>query len=101
MPIMDKKYVITMPDHTRWEIPVSVIAWHRAKHQAEYFEGNFRNSLKEGTIPLFTQRPYEIEGWAKKHMNWSDVKNNAVQIASKILVDYQEGWQNGPAEITP
>lgn len=89
-----------MPDGSKWDIPVSVIAEHRANHYKKEFDGNLERSLKEDTIPLFEEDEFEIEDWAANNMDWSDVARFATR-ASFVPeeVDYQEGWVNGKKEL--
>ena len=82
---MTQKYLrITMPDNSKWDVPITVIANHRA----EYFGENY---------PKISDK-YALLDWAANNMNWEDV----VLQAQKVLepdVDYQEGWINGKKEI--
>lgn len=93
-------YVVTMPDGTRWGIPVSVIARHRAENYADEFDGDVERSLAEDTYPLFDESRFEIRDWAANNMNWSDVKPCAMQLpTAEIEVDYEDGWCNGEYNI--
>ena len=98
--IMDKSYVATMPDGSRWAVPVKVIALDRAEFYARRdreFNGSVERSLEEETIPCFEEDPYCCADWAKGNMNWSDVEGHAVEVEREKVppVDYQEGWVNG------
>lgn len=85
---------VNMPDGSKWDVPVSVIAQHRAEHYAHEFGGDVQDSLDEDTLPLFESDHYAVEDWAANNMNWSDVERVAVMsVAGEI--DYQEGWVNG------
>lgn len=95
---LHKKYVTTMPDGSKWAVPVSVIAGHRAKHYAHEFGGDIEQSLAEDTGPLFDEDEFEIEDWASNNMNWEDVKSSAV-LVENLNSDYQEGWVCGAHEI--
>ena len=98
MSILDKQYVVEMPNGDRFAVPVRVIAESRAKWYAKEFDGDATKSLNEDTAPLFSDDPYEIEDWAKNNMNWLDVSASAKLITS-TPVDYQDGWINGDCEI--
>lgn len=95
---LHKQYVTTMPDGSRWAVPVSIIAAHRAKHYAHEFGGDIEKSLSEDTGPLFDDDDYEIEDWAQNNMSWKDVETSAVQIKGTEC-DYEEGWTNGDHEV--
>lgn len=90
---------VTMPDGSKWDVLVSVIAWNRAKHYASEYGGNAERSLKEDTMPFFTEDHIEIKEWASNNMNWDDVAKCAVCVRKPPAVDYQEGWVNGEREI--
>ena len=101
MGIRDKNYIVTMPDGSRWSIPVEVIAKDRALHYylTQEFESTER-SLEEDTWPLFEEDSYEVQDWARNNMNWEDVEEFAILIKDeKEPVDFQEGWVNGDVEI--
>jgi hypothetical protein len=95
---LHKKYVTTMPDGSKWAVPVSIIAGDRAKAYAHEFGGSVEKSLSEDTGPLFDADAFEIEDWAQNNMNWDDVKAYAVRIEN-TKCDYQEGWVNGAHEV--
>lgn len=97
--IIEKKYVVTMPDGSKWAVPVRLIAEDRAKHYADEFGGDVERSLKEDTIPLFEEDDYEIKDWASGNMDWSDVYSQAVMVKEPDKVDHQEGWVNGEYEV--
>lgn len=96
-----KRYLrVTMPDGTRWDVPVMVIAKDRADEYAHEFDGDAAKSLNEDTLPLFLEDEDEIKDWAENNMNWSDVKSVAIRVPTKKKpVDYQEGWVDGDKEI--
>lgn len=75
---------VTMPDNSKWDVPITVIVDHRAK----YFGEN---------DPKISDK-YEIMGWAANNMNWQDVVLQAQEVI-KSKVDYQEGLKNGEMEI--
>jgi len=98
----DKYLRVTMPDGTKWDVPVMVIAENRAKYYAkadDEFGGSFKRSLNEDTLPLFKEDDYEIKDWAAGNMDWDDVSHAAVKVTGTPEPDYQEGWVNGEKEV--
>lgn len=89
---------VDMPDGSKWDVPVSIIAKNRAEHYAHEYDGDVVRSMQEDTLPLFETDPYEIEDWAANNMNWSDVQHVAT-LAEAGETDYQEGWINGDKEV--
>lgn len=91
---------VEMPDGSKWDVPVMVIAKNRADYYKDEFDGDLEKSLKQDTIPLFESDDYEIEDWAVNNMNWGDVKEFAKQVPPmEAEPDYQEGWVNGDKEV--
>jgi len=99
--ILKKNYVVTMPDGSRWAVPVKLIAQSRAEYYADMnFDGDMEKSMKEDTLPLFESDPHAIENWARNNMDWADVRAQAVQVLPPSNeVDWDEGWANGKVEI--
>jgi len=95
----DKKYIVTMPDGSKWAVPVLAIASDRAAHYADEFDGNTAVSLEEDTLPLFESDPFECADWAKNNMNWDEVCDLAEKLDEPEPPDYQEGWVNGEWEV--
>lgn len=95
---LKKKYVTTMPDGSKWAIPVTVIAADRANYYAKEFDGDAGKSLHDDTGPLFEADDFEIEDWAQNNMNWADVKDHA-ECIEPSKCDFQDGWMNGAHEI--
>ena len=96
---MKQRLIVTMPDGSRWGVPVDLIARDRAKHYAGEFDGDVERSLAEDTVPLFAD-DYEIIDWAQNNMNWKDVEAHAGRMAeSEPDFDYQEGWVNGDKQL--
>lgn len=99
---MKKALRVQMPDGSKWDVPIKIIAWDRAKHYAHEFGGDIERSLKDDTMPLFEDHDYEIKDWACNNMNWSDVKDHAAKVSDQAPMtedDFQEGWCNGDKEI--
>jgi len=92
---------VTMPDGSRWDVPIEVIARSRAENYAREFGGDVERSLAEDTLPLFAEHPYEIIDWATGNMNWSDVAAVATRApdAPRPRFDWEDGWMNGEKEI--
>jgi hypothetical protein len=100
--IIDKKYVVTMPDGSKWAVPVRVIAQNRAESYAGDFDDSADVSLEEDTLPLFESDDAEIEDWARNNMDWSEVVKEAKQVAFPPPMssdDFQDGWANGEVEV--
>ena len=112
MSILNADYIITMPDDSKWKIPVSVIAEHRAKYYYYAAKGRaidsgtsfddigWEKSHLPLTVDLFEADDYEAEDWAKNNMNWSDVESHA-ECVEKGNVHYEDGWRNGDVTIDP
>ena len=47
MSISDKRYVITMPDGSKWSIPINSISLNRAKYYAENDNIPFSEAIKD------------------------------------------------------
>ena len=95
------KYLrITMPDGSRWDVPVNAIAWNRANYYASSAKStlSFAEAMKE-TNELFDAYSYEIEDWAANNMDWDKDKLHAEEVEPASAVEYQEGWVNGEKEI--
>lgn len=98
MSILNKKYITTMSDGSKWAVTVLAIAQHRAECYADRFD-SFMQSLDEDTIPLFEGNEDEVEDWARNNMDWADVKDVAVCVSPPDC-DYEDGWANGEHELT-
>jgi len=100
MKVKKKNLRITMPDGSQWDVPIKLIARHRASYYAKVFGEDLERNLKEDTWPLFEMEDgdYSIHDWAASNMDWDDVKKYAVQV-SVGECDYQEGWLNGDYEV--
>jgi len=100
MSILDKRYIVTMPDGSQWSVPVRVIAEDRAAYYSDEFDGDAARSLKEDTAPLFEGDSFECADWARNNMNWDDVEEQAIKINAPGEPDYQEGWINGEWKVS-
>lgn len=92
-------FEVTMPDGSKWVVPVRVIALNRAKHYAHKFGGDVERSLNEDTMPLFRSDDYEVKDWACNNMDWEDVVLFAQRVEDAPPPDYQEGWVNGKHRV--
>lgn len=92
---------VDMPDGSRWDVPVMIVAQNRAEYYKDEFDGDIERSLEEDTLPLFKADSYEIHDWAANNMSWSDVVEFAerVFLDGKTAVDFEDGWANGEYEI--
>ena len=95
---MAKHLQITMPDGSKWAVPVDVIAMNRAVYYAKNDGISIEDSLNNDTNPLFESDDFEIEDWAANNMNWSDVEHLAV-CTRKGEIDFDEGWANGDKDV--
>jgi len=53
MDIKKAKLRITMPDGSRWDVPISIIANDRANYYKNEFGDSLQRSLDEDTWPVF------------------------------------------------
>ncbi len=101
MSIENKFLKVSMPDGSKWKIPVRVIAEHRAKYYANKKHISLEQALNEYVLPIFEEDEYEVEEWATNQMDWEDVVKYAEKIKDTGLTaeELQEGWVNGDKEI--
>ncbi len=93
---------LTFPDQSQWDVPVEVIARHRANAYKAEFDDDVERSLLEDTGPLFEESSFEIIDWAANNMNWSDVAPYArLAVPAPVLTDAekQEAWMNGQKRV--
>ena len=96
---MEKLYVVTMSDGSKWGVPAEIIA----KNKAEYYAKNDRGTSYEeeygAMMQWFDENDYEFADWAKNNMDWDYVKDFAVRLPGEDNdVDWQDGWVNGEYE---
>lgn len=97
---IEKYLQVTMPDGSKWRVPVKIIAEDAAEYYAETDEYNGDlKAARKMVQELFDSDDYEIEDWAANNMNWKDVKSYAACVVTPPEVDFQEGWVNGDKEI--
>lgn len=92
-----KYLVVTMPDHSRWRIPVQFIAEHRARF---YVEHDRDLTIFDDEVAFCLSDEYELKDWASNNMNWSDVIAVADRIPDEpVECDYERAWVNAGKEI--
>ncbi|RKY28459.1 MAG: hypothetical protein DRP83_00735 [Planctomycetota bacterium] len=93
-----RKYYVTMPDGSRWRVPVWVIVINRALEYVSDYE-SLVDSVA-ATLEVFKDDDF-IEEWARNNMDWAEVSEFATKIQDPTeAVDYQEGWVNGEHEVS-
>lgn len=101
MSVLENFLRVTMPDGSRYDVPVMIIAENRAKFYADISEIPVEEALGE-TENLFKEDNYEIEEWASSNMNWDEVEDHATLVIEELekpKIDFQDGWVNGNKEI--
>ncbi len=96
--IFGAQYQVEMPDGSKWEVPVAIIALDRARYYAHEFQ-DVIESLNKDTLPLFQDSWGEIEDWARNNMDWGEVSMNAVCVEQPSKINYQDGWVDGEIQI--
>lgn len=96
--VMSKNYVMTFSDGSKWAVPVSTIALNRAERYVAEHNHDLMLSLQEDTLPLFASDASEVADWAKNNMNWSDVKDEAVQLSGPT-VNFEQEWIDCSTEV--
>lgn len=88
---MTKYLRVDMPDGSKWDVPLEVIASDRATYYArEYNEtlsDDERNDIEE------------VLDWASNNMDWPEVADRATKVSEAAAPDYNEGWINGHKEV--
>jgi len=99
---MNKVIRITMPDSSIWDIPVDVIATHRALFCANMDSNGdevlFREIFREEFDSIY-QDDTELINWAQNYMSWNDVEHAAERVDYVGDLDYDSGWKNGPMTV--
>ncbi len=94
-----KYLTLQMDDGSIYGIPVDVIARHRAANYADEFGGDIERSLAEDSLPLFEDDDYNVIDWAANNMDWSDVKDHAVQLQGPQPIDFDRAWIHTPKRV--
>ena len=97
--VWESMYSIAMPDGSKWEIPVWVIALNKAVYDSGRFDNSINRALEEETLPLFSSWKGDIIDWAENNMDWDDVEYYAIEAKRADTNDFDEGWVNGKKEI--
>ena len=102
MTILNADYIITMPDDSKWKIPVRVIAMNRAEWCLNDNPTEFASITlaMRDTAEYFESDWDAIEDWARSNMSWSEVEQHATCVESS-KIDYEDGWSNGDVVIDP
>lgn len=93
---------VTMTDGSVWEVPVSVIAKSREKSYREMGRHDLSDPENSDLLAAEFEREaddYDIADWAGNNMNWSDVKDVAVQVSPPPPPNFEEGWMNGKKKV--
>ena len=98
MNVLSKDYVIKLSDGSKWAIPVSVIAEHRANFFSDEFNGDVEKSLAEDTVPFFKSDFSNIHNWAIENMEWEQVRGYARCVCYPNL-NWNEEWVNAEYEL--
>ena len=95
------KYLrVKFSDGSVWDIPVFVIAEHRAMYYAEK-EGESPEQeaeILEREIKEAMDDENTLEDWAANNMDWTDVESKAERVVEPS-VDHNEEWTNTEKEI--
>jgi len=76
---LNQYFQITQPTGHRYEIPVAVVANHRAAHYHNYHPDAFPTleSAMQDTVELFAGDAWNIQDWAQNNMGWNDLVHHA------------------------
>ena len=98
MSFLDKKYMVTMSDGSKWAVPVRVIA---ESHAAYYLSLGDFVTMEQAMVSTMSdfEDEGEIRDWASNNMDWSEVEDFAEMVVEAPKIDWQEGWVNGDWEI--
>lgn len=95
---MEKYYVFTCANGDKWRVPLEIIARNRAEYYKHEFGDDVERSLREDTMPLFTDDGFEVSDWAMNNMSWSDVEAHAVKVFNGDGDNMETEWSD-PSEI--
>ena len=103
---MTEKYLrITMPNGSKWDVPVKLIAEDRAKYFAirdtKRNKGPVYDKAFKEQFDNIMADDYAIHDWAANNMDWADVKDVAKKAEFNPLTDkdFQKGWVSGDYEV--
>lgn len=63
-----------------YKIPISIVAYSRAKYYSHEYDDDIERSLKEDTLPLFESDDYEIYGWLKNNMDFEEIQDHLIKV---------------------
>ena len=89
---------VTMPDTTDWDIPVCVLAWHKALDCVLRDDVDFVKAY-EDALKLFEDDIDTIAEWACSSTVWDDVRLFARKVEYAQGMDWQDGLKNGPHRV--
>lgn len=100
---MNKFYRITMPDGSKWDVPVEVIVHNRATYYSNLGDvtPEKKDEVYAHEVKFAMESEYEIQDWAENNMDWSDVAWAADIVVEDDFqeINFQEGWVNGVKEF--
>lgn len=98
--LLDNKLRVYFSNGKIFDIPVHIIAHHRAKYYAE------KEDTESAKALIYTEE-YEttikykevLIDWAENNMDWYDVRDKAILITRENKIDYNKEWINTKKEI--
>lgn len=108
VPDLSDVFRVTMPDGSRWDIPVKFIAEHRAV--SIHMEGLASEFVDLRDALEATKRAFESEAvireWVAGHINWLQVESVATHYSPgtgklPLGMSYDDGLRSGEAEVIP
>lgn len=93
---LNRHFLVTFSDGSKWSVPVAVIAEDRIQCYLE--EGLDANQAYIETWELF-EDTNEIADWVQNNMNWPDLEGHADRVIDPDPPDYNEEWPNVEWEV--
>lgn len=94
--MQNRQLLVTMPDGSKWIIPLIAIINYRMVKVSEISKRPLKETGNE-TVRLFAAKPEAIIYWANE-MDWADLAPYARQIESPQHL-YESAWPAAPKEI--
>jgi hypothetical protein len=91
-----------MTDGSQWDVPVSVIAKNREEGYRKLGSHDLSDPDNEDLLADWFEKNADVSDiadWASNNMNWIDVAEVAVQVASATPPDFEEGWMHGEKAV--
>lgn len=85
-----------MPDGSKWDVPVHLIAHDRAKY---YGDNSNPEDSYDDEYAFAIDNEEVLQDWAENNMDWSDVRPQAIKVEAASEVDYDDGWVNGEKDF--